>query len=123
MAKMFHSLNPSIPNFIPASPTKMFLILGGFYREKKVDLVPEDPSTLNMFHELSPFPRDVVFAAAGMLKPGNIIITFVWDKDCGRLVVIDRKRFRPSIRPKIIGRIFGRNEYSASAAENEKSLV
>jgi hypothetical protein len=39
-----------------------------------------------------------------------------------RVVVIDRKRFRPSIRPKIIGRIFGRNKYSASAAENEKSL-
>jgi hypothetical protein len=38
-------------------------------------------------------------------------------------VVIDRKRFRPSIRPKIIGRIFGRNEYSASAAENEKTLI
>jgi hypothetical protein len=38
-------------------------------------------------------------------------------------VVIDRKRFWPSIRPKIIGRIFGRNEYSASAAENEKSFV
>jgi hypothetical protein len=37
--------------------------------------------------------------------------------------VIDRKRFRPSTRPKIIGRIFGRNEYLASAAENEKSLV
>jgi hypothetical protein len=36
-------------------------------------------------------------------------------------VVIDRKRFRTSIRPKIIGRIFGRNEYSAGAAENEKS--
>jgi hypothetical protein len=25
-------------------------------------------------------------------------------------------------RPKIIGRIFGQNEYSASAAENEKNL-
>jgi hypothetical protein len=40
-----------------------------------------------------------------------------------REVVIDRKRFRPSIRPKIIGRIFGPNEYSASAAKNEKSLI
>jgi hypothetical protein len=29
------------------------------------------------------------------------------------------RRFRTSIRPKIIGR----NEYSASAAENEKSLI
>jgi hypothetical protein len=38
-------------------------------------------------------------------------------------IVIDRKRFQPSIRPKIIGRIFGRNEYSESAAENEKSFV
>jgi hypothetical protein len=37
-------------------------------------------------------------------------------------IVIDRKRFRPNTRPKIIGRIFVRNEYSASAAENEKVL-
>jgi hypothetical protein len=37
----------------------------------------------------------------------------------GISVVIDRKHFRPSIRQKIIGRIFGRNEYSARAAENE----
>jgi hypothetical protein len=34
-------------------------------------------------------------------------------------LVIDRKRFRPSIPPKIIGR----NKYSAEAAENEKSLI
>jgi hypothetical protein len=34
--------------------------------------------------------------------------------------VIDRKRFRPSIRPKIIGRIFSRNEYLACTAKNEK---
>jgi hypothetical protein len=35
-------------------------------------------------------------------------------------VVIDQKRFRPNTRPKIIGRIFGRNKYSASTDENEK---
>jgi hypothetical protein len=37
-------------------------------------------------------------------------------------LVIDRKRFRPRIRLKIIGRIFSRNVYSASAAENEITI-
>jgi hypothetical protein len=59
----------------------MFLIVGGHSRPRKVDLVPEDPSALNMFHELPLFPRDAMFGAAGMLKPGNVI-RFVRDNNC-----------------------------------------
>jgi hypothetical protein len=46
-----------------------------------------------------------------------------WSRGASLGEVIDRKRFRPIIRPKIIGQIFGRNKYSASAAENEKSPI
>jgi hypothetical protein len=80
-AKMIHSFNPFLQNYIPASPAKMFLIVGGNSRATKVDFVPKDPSTLSRFHELSPFPRDVMFGAVGMLKPGNII-RFVRDNHC-----------------------------------------
>jgi hypothetical protein len=74
-SEMFYSFNPFLQNYIPAKPnqTKMFLIVGGRSRLTKVDLVPENPSTPKMFHELSPFPRDVLAGACGMLKPGNVI--------------------------------------------------
>jgi hypothetical protein len=33
------------------------------------------------------------------------------------------ENYQPNIQPKMIGQIFGRNEYSERAAENEKTRI